>query len=131
MDKKSLKRFIYLNAVPFIIFGIYSAVLSYCSYKGGIEITEPNEYFGVRFLMLLLFFPILFVSWVYYAIILFAIEKKYILPSIALAVIFSFAFLYTLGWGMVECPAKGYYDYVKKNVNIDEIHHWLVNYKGP
>ncbi|MHC5180546.1 MAG: hypothetical protein ACYSOW_01525, partial [Planctomycetota bacterium] len=48
---------------------------------------------------------------------------------IALAVIFSFAFLYTLGWGMVKCPVKGYYDYVQSNVDLNEIHDWLLSYE--
>lgn len=128
-DKKNFKKFIYLHAVPLILFLVYSAVLSYCSYKGGFTVTESNSYFGVRFLMLFLFLPILFVFFVYYIIILFAIEKKYILPSIALGLVSSFIFLYTIGLGMVHFPAKGYYDYVKANVDLDEIHDWLLSYE--
>ena len=131
MDKKKFKKFIYLHAVPLILFLVYSAVLSYCSYKGGFSVNDSNGYFGVRFLMLILFLPILFVFLVYYIIILFAIEKKYILPSVVLGLVFSFVYFWTIASVMVYFPAKGYYHYVKSNVDIDEIHHWLVNYKGP
>ena len=129
MDRKSLKKFIYLHAVIWILFLLYSSVLSYCSYMGGFTVAEPNRYFEVRFLLMLLFLPFLLVVFIYYIIILSKVGKKYISPSIALTSILFAIFFFTMSAAFVKFPARGYCDYVKNNVDIDAIHNWLVNYE--
>jgi len=98
---------------------------------GGFTVAESTGYFGVRLLLMLLFPLILPASLIYYIVILFKVGPKSIFPSIVIAAILSFIFLCTASWSLVTLPAQGYYDYVKKNVNIREIQKWLVNHEQP
>jgi glucan phosphoethanolaminetransferase (alkaline phosphatase superfamily) len=95
----------------------------------GYTATQDSPYEG-RFLMSALFLPLILIGClVIYLIAMFIIGFRYMIPSIAFFVI-SFLFMFLLIFLMSDMsPAKGYYDYVKMNVDVGEIHASLMDYE--
>lgn len=112
------------------IFLLFYGILWYFSYRGGLSVTEsPNTYFSIRFWLMIISPLIFFMLLIIYIILIIRNGLKYFFYSIGLFVIF-FLMICFFGDPLVSPVAKGYYKYVKSNLDINKIHKWLINYKN-
>jgi hypothetical protein len=117
-----------MHVIFLVLFCVFWTTILYYSYKSGYDAAQGDgSYFGIILLSVIIFVPIALVCLIVYLIILCKSKIK----GVPLIVLFVFSFLMILLISAIvpSSPAKGYYDYVNENVDIAEIHQWLIDYE--
>lgn len=127
-DRKKIKKLLYVHLSILLLFTVLFGVWIYYNYNAGYHTTEQGPH-SRPFLMPLLFVPLLLLSALAYFIVLFKLGIKYFLPSIFFFIV-SILLSHYLCLLLPDMPVvKGYYNYIKDNAKLDDIHKWLTEYK--
>lgn len=128
-DWKKVKKALCVHGSLFIIASVIILIIGYMMYMEGYGAAQGSSYLIPLMLAILVAFPVLLISFVWYVVVLFTNGFKYFLFSLIIT-FFLCLILYLIcilvPFGSIT---EGHYDYVKENVDIGEIHQWLVNYE--
>ncbi len=130
---QKIKKLVYLHLGLLLSIILYFGFLNFCFFQAGYAAAiNDSPYFNIIIytaFALPLFFLILLVI---YGVVLVKIGIRYIFYSLALWIL-SFLIYCLIGYSLsffLNFPiAKGYYCYVRNNVDISELQTWLAEYE--
>ena len=132
---QKIKKLVYLHLGLLLSIMLFHGFTTFCFFQAGYTATTTNSpYFSIIIYIafaLPLIFIIFLIFLVFYGVVLVKIGIRYIFYSLALWILsFLIYCLIVYSLSFLNFPiAKGYYCYVRNNVDISELQTWLAEYE--